>query len=71
MKYLSGVKQITKSYLEDEELESISVDKMTLEDRVRWVNENMTTLQEMGKGKEIQTEAEKVYLFLSLLYRMV
>ena len=30
-----------KSYLDDEELESISVDKMTLEDRVRWVNENM------------------------------
>ena len=54
-----------KSYLESEELESISVDKMTLEDRVRWVNENMNTLQEMGKIKHIATDAEKPISFLA------
>ena len=54
-----------KSYLDDEELESISVDKMTLEDRVRWVNENMIVIQEMGKRKEIQSEAEKPISFLA------
>ena len=53
------------SYLEDEELESISVDKMTLEDRVRWVNQNMDNIQELGKTRVIRTEAEKPVSFLA------
>ena len=36
-------------YLEEEKLESISVDKFTLEDRVRWTNDNMEVIIEMGR----------------------
>ena len=53
------------SYLIQEELESISVDKMTLEDRVRWVNVNMDMIQKMGKEKYIDEEAEKKVTFLA------
>ena len=53
------------TYLNDEGLETISVDKMTLEDRVRWVNENMVVIQEMGKTKVIAEDAEKSISFLA------
>ena len=36
------------SYLQEEGLESISVDKMTLEDRVRWTNANMDLIRQAG-----------------------
>ena len=48
-----------KSHLESENLESISVDKFTLEDRVRWTNEKMDTLIEAGEQVHIFEEAEK------------
>ena len=54
-----------KSYLDEEGLEDISVDKMTLEDRVRWVNENMEVIQEMGKTKHISQDAEKPISFFA------
>ena len=54
-----------KSYLEDEGLESISVDKMTLEDRVRWTNANMQTLIGAGETSHIFSEAEKPVSFLA------
>ncbi len=54
-----------KSYLDKEGLDDISVDKMTLEDRVRWVNENMEVIQEMGKTKHITKDAEKPVSFLA------
>ena len=53
------------SYLEAEGLESISVDKFTLEDRVRWTNENMNTLVEAGRTNHLFMEAEKPISFLS------
>ena len=53
------------TYLESEGLETISVDKMTLEDRVQWVNVNMVTIQEMGKTKFIAEDAEKSISFLA------
>ena len=48
-----------KSHLEAEGLESISVDKFTLNDRVRWTNEHMETLIEAGRVGHIFADAEK------------
>ena len=48
-----------KSYLEAEGLESISVDKFTLEDRVRWTNEHMHIIIEAGRTGHIFSDAEK------------
>ena len=53
------------SYLKDEGLESISVDKMTLEDRVRWTNENMNWIRQAGIDHTIYYEAEKSISFLA------
>ena len=54
-----------KSYLDSEGLESISVDKMTLNDRVRWTNENMESIIELGRASTICMEAEKPVSFLA------
>ena len=54
-----------KGYLEDEGLDSISVDKFTLEDRVRWTNENMEVIIEAGRLKHIFPDAEKSVSFLA------
>ena len=54
-----------KSYIDGEGLEDISVDKMTLEDRVTWVNENMEVIIEAGKEKVITPDAEKPVSFLA------
>ena len=57
------------SYLEEEGLESISVDKFTLEDRVRWTNENMHIIVEAGRTQYLfvddSDKAEKPISFLS------
>ena len=47
-----------RTYLEEEGLESISVDKMTLEDRVQWTNENMEWIREAGFNSTFYHEAE-------------
>ena len=57
-----------KSYLEDEKLDDISVDKMTLGDRVRWTDHNWDMLMDIAKNKEIVLVAEKpVSLLASLI----
>ena len=48
-----------KSHLESEGLESISVDKMTLEDRIRWTVENMEVILEAGENVMFIEGAEK------------
>ena len=48
-----------KTHLETEGLESISVDKFTLEDRVRWTNEYMERLIDAGETGSIFADAEK------------
>ena len=53
------VEEDYKSHLEAEGLESISVDKFTLEDRVRWTNEHMQILIEAGRTGFIFADAEK------------
>ncbi len=54
-----------KSYLEEEGLESISVDKFTLEDRVRWTNDNMEVIVEAGAKGIFAEDAEKKVSFLA------
>ena len=54
-----------KTHLIEEELESISVDKMTLEDRVEWTNHNMDWIRNAGEDGEIYTNAEKSISFLA------
>ena len=53
------------TYLKDEGLESISVDKMTLEDRVSWTNQNMDWIREAGVDCNFFFEAEKSVSFLA------
>jgi DNA-directed RNA polymerase len=55
-------------YLEEEKLESISVDKFTLEDRVRWTNHNMEILIEMGRESIVTEIAEKPVSFLACCF---
>jgi DNA-directed RNA polymerase len=55
-------------YLEEEKLESISVDKFTLEDRVRWTNDNMEVIVEMGRRGIVADIAEKSVSFLACCF---
>ena len=54
-----------KSYLEREGLDSISVDKFTLNDRVRWTNENMEVIIAAGHERAFGEDAEKPVAFLA------
>ena len=54
-----------KAVLEKEQLDSISVDKMTLEDRATWTQQNMEDILELGEMKIISDEAEKRIAFLA------
>ena len=54
-----------RSHLEAEGLDSISVDKFTLEDRVRWTNENMQVIIAAGRESLIAEDAEKPVSFLA------
>ena len=53
------------AYLENEGLDSISLDKMTLEDRVTWVNENMDWIRKAGADLKFYHESEKTISFLA------
>ena len=53
------------SFLQEEELTSISVDKMTLDDRVQWTMNNMSWILELWEKKELRYEAEKFVSFLA------
>ena len=54
-----------KDHLEREGLDNISVDKMTLEDRIEWTNQYMTEIKEAGKHQQFSSEAEKKASFLA------
>ena len=54
-----------KSYLEEQDLDSISVDKFTLEDRVRWTDEHMEILINAGRRRDFYDEAEKPITLLA------
>ena len=53
------------SYLRDENLDSISVDKMTLDDRVQWTKENLEWILDAGRDKIFYHKSEKVISFLA------
>lgn len=54
-----------KAMLEKEGLDSISVDKMTLEDRALWTENNLPAILEHGEMRLINSEAEKQIAFLA------
>jgi DNA-directed RNA polymerase len=54
-----------RSVLEQEELDTISVDKMTLEDRAMWTQQNIDSIIEFGERKIFLHEAEKPISFLA------
>jgi DNA-directed RNA polymerase len=54
-----------KVILEDEGLDTISVDKMTLEDRAMWTQQHLEDILELGEMAIISTEAEKEISFLA------
>jgi hypothetical protein len=54
-----------RSILEAEGLDTISVDKMTLEDRAMWTQQNINTIIEAGKQGFFFAEAEKEISFLA------
>ena len=57
-----------KPYLKDEELDDISVDKMTLEDREAWTDNNIDRLLEIANKEIIDPNAEKpISLLASVL----
>ena len=57
-----------KPYLKDEELDDISVDKMTLEDREAWSDNNIEKLLEIADKEIIDANAEKpISLLASVL----
>ena len=54
-----------KTYLKKEGLDTISLDKMTLDDRYNWVLRNVDLIQKVSREKAILPEAEKPYSFLA------
>ncbi len=52
-----------KTYLQKEGLESLSVDKMSLNDRVEWVNQNIKWIRKAGSDAIVYHEAEKPVSF--------
>jgi len=52
-------------YLESEELDDISVDKMTLEDREAWTDNNIEMLLEIAAEERIELAAEKPITLLA------
>ena len=51
------------SYLKEEGLDSISVDKMTLNDRAKWTEENLDAIIKFAADEEIPMDAEKPVVF--------
>ncbi len=57
-----------KSYLLEEGLDNISVDKMTLEDRIEWTNQYMDEIMTAGTDASITLDAEKPVVFLAACF---
>ena len=56
------------SYLQSEGLDSISVDKMTLEDRYQWTLQSLSDIIEWAKSDAMVLSAEKPVSFLACCY---
>jgi DNA-directed RNA polymerase len=53
------------TYLKEEGLDTISVDKMTLDDRALWIKQNLEFILNTARSKYIDHNAEKPYSFLA------
>ena len=51
--------------LEEDKLDNISVDKMSLQDRINWSVANMEALITIGISKELNSNAEKPFMLLA------
>jgi len=54
-----------KTYLKDEGLDNISVDKMVIQDRIQWTNEYMDEIMQAGRAASFSEDAEKPVAFLA------
>ncbi len=54
-----------KTYLKDEGLDNISVDKMVIQDRIQWTNEYMDEIMQAGRTASFSEDAEKPVAFLA------
>ena len=54
-----------RTHLESEGLDNISVDKMTLEDRIEWTNQYMEEIVDAGMNLQFSNDAEKKVSFLA------
>lgn len=71
IKELSSIRWTTAdyiTYLKQEGLDSISVDKMTLQDRYLWSKHNIRKFYH--PTPELRTEAEKPYAFFAMCYEL-
>ena len=59
-----------KSFLEEEQLDDISVDKLTLEDREAWTDNNIDMLLKIAKDEEICSVAEKPITLLACVLEL-
>jgi len=58
------------AHLQAEGLDTISVDKMTLDDRVNWVENNSILIKMVGFHEAIDEHAEKPYSFLACCHEI-
>ena len=65
LKNISWLETDYVAHLKSEGLETISVDKMTLDDRVKWVKVNAVLVGETAIGHTLHTKAEKPHSFLA------
>ena len=57
-----------RTHLENEKLDDISVDKMTLNDRANWTINNFHLIEEWARNDTVQEKAEKPWVFLACCY---
>ena len=78
IKQLKEAKWITSNYTKDLETDGVldmSVDKMTLQDRINWAEENLDMILGIAmdpiEDKDIWMNAEKPWVFLSLCFEVI
>jgi len=59
-----------KTYLQEEGLDTISLDKMTLEDRAAWVDNNIDKISNIASHDAIDMSAEKPFSLLACCYEI-
>jgi len=65
LKDMKWLKTDYVEYLKEEGLDSISLDKMTLDDRAEWVEQNLSNIWFVAEANQPDPKAEKVSSFLA------